>query len=844
MATTHHTVAAALLLVLGSFAATTPPADAAFPFGSASQAVPTLIPFPAGRFPHLGALQSLPALQCRLAAGVNGSFGASLGDTPFSRGRRTCAAPVVDVTEVIAVLGAHVQGRQRWTPDLAAQMAQQLRSMATQASNQSGLVVENAVFFPVHRRASDLTRDAGGGGDLRVDFRNGLANVLTLTRSTDSGAVWRHSGKYEVLAITSVVRGVCLTADCSVVAAVDTTGRGACSASACDTPHDSRDVAGRVDSEDAVTVVTHTSPRRGGGGPQPVSVVQLGLLGLGRAVHVARRWLISPPWDLTATVHTQLVTPPTRFEEFTHEPSLTSAWPLGGEAAAEAAKRDHVADAGGSEWLQKVAIALCHEPLPAYVDRRLCRGIAGNGQTPPTVKVSYNGAPEDLHVLRDALEPSTGAVWRVAPARHEATDAEPCAFADNLTAVRGADGAGRGPMEPPWMAGTLSREIHSRSPDEVELARSLGRCRLATGAAASGLAAIGSLRGREQLARHAAVVRLASSLHAGDYGDLEHPDDPASPTAKAEAGAVRPGLGGAPRRHPYHTPSGRARARLGSGQAVGRCPCGLQRANPPVRAGQAAAGRGCVARRHPQAGHPCCISRVGRLLPGTSERVRRGGAWPPRHRHPAVQHGVGNVHGRWLLDEGSSGVCGHDDPIRLLLFEPAGDHGRSHRLPMAPHPCARWQQQRVVSQQWGAAAHRGRRWDAAAAARGRRRRRGRRRCAAAGAATGGPRRGQRSPPPQGNCHHRPLVAGAQCISGGGEGARGCRGHRPAPYPLGADAAVGPRWDARGRRGGEELTTGLGRRCWEEREGGGRGGGSWFSRRSRGIVIRYYISNGG
>eukprot|EP00170_Pyropia_yezoensis_P002297 contig_9627_g2301 len=83
-------------------------------------------------------------------------------------------------------------------------MAQQLRSMATQASNQSGLVVENAVFFPVHRRASDLTRDAGGGGDLRVDFRNGLANVLTLTRSTDSGAVWRHSGKYEVLAITSV----------------------------------------------------------------------------------------------------------------------------------------------------------------------------------------------------------------------------------------------------------------------------------------------------------------------------------------------------------------------------------------------------------------------------------------------------------------------------------------------------------------------------------------------------------------------------------------------------------------------------------------------------------------
>lgn len=534
MATTHHTVAAALLLVLGSFAATTPPADAAFPFGSASQAVPTLIPFPAGRFPHLGALQSLPALQCRLAAGVNGSFGASLGDTPFSRGRRTCAAPVVDVTEVIAVLGAHVQGRQRWTPDLAAQMAQQLRSMATQASNQSGLVVENAVFFPVHRRASDLTRDAGGGGDLRVDFRNGLANVLTLTRSTDSGAVWRHSGKYEVLAITSVVRGVCLTADCSVVAAVDTTGRGACSASACDTPHDSRDVAGRVDSEDAVTVVTHTSPRRGGGGPQPVSVVQLGLLGLGRAVHVARRWLISPPWDLTATVHTQLVTPPTRFEEFTHEPSLTSAWPLGGEAAAEAAKRDHVADAGGSEWLQKVAIALCHEPLPAYVDRRLCRGIAGNGQTPPTVKVSYNGAPEDLHVLRDALEPSTGAVWRVAPARHEATDAEPCAFADNLTAVRGADGAGRGPMEPPWMAGTLSREIHSRSPDEVELARSLGRCRLATGAAASGLAAIGSLRGREQLARHAAVVRLASSLHAGDYGDLEHPDDPASPTAKAE----------------------------------------------------------------------------------------------------------------------------------------------------------------------------------------------------------------------------------------------------------------------------------------------------------------------
>lgn len=123
--------------------------------------------------------------------------------------------------------------------------------------------------------------------------------------------------------------------------------------------------------------------------------MQTGFLGLGRAVRVQRRWLNdTDAWDLTAAIQTQLYIKGSRFPEFKDELMLRSVWPLGStpaadEATAEAQVRN------GSEWLLKIAIVLCHEPVSAYMDNQLCKGIK----------------PRKRHAV--AVTPTVGnAMWR------------------------------------------------------------------------------------------------------------------------------------------------------------------------------------------------------------------------------------------------------------------------------------------------------------------------------------------------------------------------------------------------------------------------------------------------
>lgn len=498
-----------LMLAVGNMAGSSSTADAGDPVAH------TTLPFPTGRYHRLGALHSLPALQCLVSATSNGHFTASLGDKRIPRGKHTCAAPVVDVGEVRDVLDAEANGKPRQWENLA----WRVRLLATAYNSFSERFGEESRYSRLkwgrHLTTGDMSLVLGKPSTGLHAYGEHVARLLTLHRNSDLGAVWRYSGKYEVLALTSVRRGVCLSNACQDVAAVDTTGSGACASSGCREPLTNRyDLSGRLTTEDAVAVVTHAEP---GERPKPVSVLQTGFLGLGRAVSVRKGWLkTADAWNLTASIQTQLYTQGERFEELKNEPSLRSLWPLSGTAAADAATE---AQGGNSStWLQKIAIVLCHEPVPVYVDRRLCVGI--KPRTRPPVDVAYN--ENDVEV-DDPTVPvhQTGAIWRVVPARQEQVAAHSCAPGFKTTPS----------TQPSWTAGTASREINAASPDEVALARRLSRCTTKLDATSP----VGALRGLEDLSRLADVKRLRDTLHAGAFMDADLPPEPSSASEFAEA---------------------------------------------------------------------------------------------------------------------------------------------------------------------------------------------------------------------------------------------------------------------------------------------------------------------
>lgn len=534
-----------LLLAMTALATVSCTADAVYQYGYKQ------LHFPAGRFPHLGGLHLLSAFQCLVHPAPNGSFFATLDHTHFSRGIATCAAPVVDVGEVQGVLAAEEEAKKRREEEqrrgkvvgggesangtlqtsVAAgvkrkqakeeSLAWKIRLLATQYTNTTGAYAEDSGFsslkWGAHLATGDLTRVLGKRPTDLHEYGEQLARLLTLHRNSDLGDVWRYSGKYEILAVSSVRRAVCLTPSCTDVTAVDTTGRGACAATGCSEPYDPSSLAGRLLNEDAVTVVTHTEPAEDAV-PTSVSVMQTGFLGLGRAVRVQKRWLNdTDAWDLTAAIQTQLYTPSSRFPEFKGERMLRSVWPLGDGAAADEALGEQ--GYNSSEWLQKVAISLCHEPVPVYMRGRLCKGIKPRKRH--AVGVTYNGE-RDVEV-DDPSTPDrqTGVIWRVVPARQEVGAARSCSFHPDH---KGLDRASTQSVEPTWMAGTASREINAASPDELSLARRLSRCTIKLGVPS----AVGFLRGREDLSRREDVTRVTRSLRAGGFGDMDLPPEPFS----------------------------------------------------------------------------------------------------------------------------------------------------------------------------------------------------------------------------------------------------------------------------------------------------------------------------
>lgn len=361
-----------LLLLLLQFVAVVRPAGAAR----------LVRRFPARSFPDLGTLQQMPELQCFSPCCGDPPL-AALDGKPIWRGNDTRASPVVEVAQVLAASQvAHakddpvfflLRDEQR-TPVTVRRLA---KSAVHEDKRMDGtswaLPLEKASDGPSTGDFEDVTaRKMSSLGSLRAL----LMGLLMLQRNTDSGEVCRVSGQYEVLAITSVSRAVCLLPDCAAWTAVDTTGRGACSASECDRSEGGNE---NVRTEDAVTIVTHSATAWGA--PAPVSTVQRGFLGLGGAAMVQGGWLPNPSWDLTAHLHACIRTDPGDAPRAMQETGCSN-WTLNGCVGP-------VLDARPAGWLAKVTFALCQVPVPRYLDEKLlCKGTPQ--QVPHTEEVRYN----------------------------------------------------------------------------------------------------------------------------------------------------------------------------------------------------------------------------------------------------------------------------------------------------------------------------------------------------------------------------------------------------------------------------------------------------------------------
>lgn len=475
--------------------------------------------FPRGKFPTgFGSLHRMPELQCWGAANPASPRTASLNGTRFSRGARTCAAPLVDVGEVVAANTSTPPGGRRadWLIAKHKSLSWTVRWLA--ATTRSGRFAHTAWRVPPqwgsHGRSIGDFAAATGRRPASMDrYRAQLIGLMSLQRNTVSGEVHRVSTKYEVVAVTAVTRAVCLLPDCSDLTAVDTTSRGACSASAC---NDTSDIGVYwVSEEDTVTVVTHPVAAAEGG-RRPVSAVQRSFLGLGRGVMVQRRWLPVPTWDLTARLLTWVYLYPGRVpDELVGKTEADGefAWTLNGGAAPTAA-----GVASASDWLAKVAFVLCQEPVPKYLDRReLCEGVPQQKSADKAVRYNEKKfrAPGD-DMKRALVE------WHVIPARGKREHAPACS-APGALSLNGTTPADRPWLtEPQWLAGTASREINGDgSADEVGLARRLGRCTVPVKPRANMRRLILDERAR----RRAYIDKVVDQLIAGNYLGADAPED-------------------------------------------------------------------------------------------------------------------------------------------------------------------------------------------------------------------------------------------------------------------------------------------------------------------------------
>lgn len=458
-----------LLVLVGAAAAAAPAppcggaplrADAS---GGGTQRPPRLLPFPTpaaadgaaadggGASPPLrGRLDTLPALACNVrdpvaADGRRGvSFLAAAASAPrfVRRGNRTCDAPV-ELPEMPRQLDglddAATGGRTCATRNAR---------FATQQLNDVGELQPDAGVWR-RQRTDALGRDVTRGA---LAHEADVARLLTLQRNTLSGSVARQTGVYDVVAVTRSTAGYCAGPVCS--------GTGVMAV----------DVLGGVEYSQNATHVQYslvTFVHANGTDGQVVSVRDRGLLSLGRAVMADGRWLARlPEWRSYFNVGMVLFAAASDRPSDAVPPGLESrVWDLRGDGRGRRG--------GSTAWLQTIAYTFCQPPARSFVrdPERLCAGLT---EPPPPARSGRRGNTPSVNgqPVPTATHPSSmvgrSAMWYFLgwPRAHAPRAADVRTWDDVLL------------ERPCWLAGLGSRELNAGSPDEVGLARRLGRSAL------------------------------------------------------------------------------------------------------------------------------------------------------------------------------------------------------------------------------------------------------------------------------------------------------------------------------------------------------------------------------
>lgn len=281
-------------------------------------------------------------------------------------------------------------------------------------------------------------------GDALLHERD-VASRLTLLRNSFSGSVQRVTGKYDVLSVSRLSAGVCLTRECHDVAAVDV------ASSTLD------DFAGNQ-----VPVLTAPVGKQDGGPLAPVGMQDKDMLSLGRSVLADPAWLGNATglWRVRARVSLSAACHadgslkrdkvPDQLRNKKHE------WTLGNANAQPASHW----------WLQAIASVACRTPTWLIRHADLC-DTAGAAQD---FEEQQQWRPD----VYSAVKRKCGVTWYIRPpAATDGTDgASPPPPGGCPSSLKRSEL----PYRPPWLPGLGAREINPSSASEGALATRMVSC--------------------------------------------------------------------------------------------------------------------------------------------------------------------------------------------------------------------------------------------------------------------------------------------------------------------------------------------------------------------------------
>lgn len=267
-----------------------------------------------------------------------------------------------------------------------------------------------------------------------------VVRMLTLQRNQRLGAMIRHSGRFDVLALTRWTLGVALNSKPTVMAAVDS-------------------LSTYRSTNSVLMYAPRNGPRR------PVRIEEAALLSLGRGVLADPAWLGSAFLGGFNT-YVRL----RHFRRGSGDAAATATWRLGASADTT----------NSSLWLQYLASVLCQPPSSSFVTNgSLCAGVE---RPPPAMSVaSWSlragdqpvGSQLGLGAGGFAHMPRETVFWSMNRASSKPSQPLPA-----CPSFRGVSWRSK-LRHPIWLLGRRSREVHANGPGsqtEMDMAGRLSSC--------------------------------------------------------------------------------------------------------------------------------------------------------------------------------------------------------------------------------------------------------------------------------------------------------------------------------------------------------------------------------